>query len=129
MTVAGLVLGLAAFVAVLKLAGVAEVASDAIRTARAAVAAMSAAGLPEAEKEARVRRASVRLFRSFLVIGGIALAAVAAAAAIVWGGAWAGLYRIEDAVEVATGWPFLVLSSAAAVLAWIALDRLSRSRP
>lgn len=128
MTVAALVLGIVAFMAVLKFAGAAEVASDAIRTARSAIATMAAAGLPEAEKEARVRRASGRLFRSFLLIAGIALAALGAAAAVVWAGALAGAYRMDYAVEVGTGWPFLVLSSAAAVVAWVALDRLARSR-
>lgn len=128
MILAALALSVLAFIAVLRLSGTVTVAGNAAAVARDAAAAMRSPGLTDEEKEARSRRAAVALFGAFLRIAAGSLAAIAASAAVVWAGAAAGFYRIEEAIAVATGWPFLVGASVAAVAAWIAADRLTRQK-
>jgi hypothetical protein len=123
-TVLALVLGLVFFVGLLKLLRASEVAGDAVRVARATLATMSAAGLSDGEKEVEVRRAAARMFRSFLAIALIGGVALAVPAAIVWAGSAAGFYTLDEVAEVATSAPFLLGSTAGAVLMWIALERL-----
>jgi hypothetical protein len=122
-TLVALAASVAAFVALLRLLNAAETGGEAVRTARAAVATLSAPGLSDAEKEAASRRAAGRLFRSFLLIAGTAAVALAVPAAIVWAGSAVGLYTLDQAVAVATGWPFLLGSTAVVVLAWILMER------
>lgn len=123
MSTLALVVGLAAFVAVLRLMRAADAGGTVLRVARSALATMSAPELTDDEKEARVRRFSGQMFRSFLAITGIAVVALAVPTALIWAGAAAGLYSIDRVVEVATGWPFLLAGSAGAVLLWAALER------
>jgi hypothetical protein len=123
-TVVALLLGLVFFLGLLRVMRAGEVGSDAIRVARATVATMSAVDLSDREKEAAVRRAAARMFRSFLAIMLIAGVAVAVPAAIVWAGSAAGFYTLDQVAGVATSIPFLLGSTAGAVLLWIALDRL-----
>jgi hypothetical protein len=118
-----LTLGVAAFVALLKLMRAADIGGDALRVAHAAVATMSAAELSDDEKEVRVRRAAEQMLRSFLAIALIGIVALAVPVAIVWAGSALGLYTIERVIAVASGWSFLLGSSAAAVLLWVALSR------
>jgi hypothetical protein len=124
MTVAFLIAGLVAFVAVLRLTHAAAIARDVIGTAQDAFGVMTDPDLSEDTKETAVRRASIRLVGRFLLIGGIGVAALAAAALVVWSGAAAGFYTLDAALRIATGWPFVLITSAGAVAAWIALDRL-----
>lgn len=125
MTVAFLVAGLAAFVAVLRLLNVVAISRKVIATAQGALEAMTDPDLSEDEKEATVRRASVHLIGRFFLLGGIAIAALGAAATVVWSGSAVGLFGLDEAARVATGWPFLLLSSVGAVAAWIAIDRIA----
>jgi hypothetical protein len=120
-----LVIGLVAFVALLKVLRAAEVGGAAVREVRAAVATLSAATLSDAEKERAARRAAGTLFRSFLAIAGIGAVALAAPAAIVWAGSTAGLYTLDRVAEVALGWPFLLASSVGAVCLWIMMAERS----
>ncbi|MFP4569551.1 sulfotransferase [Rhodosalinus sp.] len=126
MTVVFLIAGLVAFLAAIRLMRAAAVAQDVVTTAQDALAVMAAPDLSEDAKETAVRRASIRLAGRFLVIAGIGIAALAAAAAVVWAGAATGLYTLDEALRVGAGWPFILLSSAGAVAAWIALDRRAR---
>jgi hypothetical protein len=66
----------------------------------------------------------VRLLRSFVRIASIGAIALAVPAAIVWAGSAAGLYTLDQLAEMATSVPFLLGSTAGAVLLWIALERL-----
>lgn len=127
MSIAGLAAGLAAFVAVLRLLKAQQVASGVIGTAQRAIAAMTDPGLCDEEKEARVRRASIRLFGSFLCIAAIAAVAAGASALPVWAGAAAGFYTLGAAVDLATGWPFILASSAAVTVIWVALEKVRRA--
>ncbi len=85
--------------------------------------------LTDDEKEARIRRSSVRMFGSFFAITGIGVAATGAAAVVVWAGAAAGLYTVAEAVALAVSWPFLIGCSIAAVALWVALDRVGGKKP
>jgi hypothetical protein len=123
-TALALLLAVAFFIGILKSMRAAEVGSDAIRVAQATVAAMSNAGLSDHEKEIEVRRAAVRMFRSFLWIMLIAAVALAGPAALLWAGSAAGFYTLGEVAEVATSGPFLLGSTAGAILLWIALERL-----
>ncbi|WP_085793014.1 sulfotransferase [Roseivivax jejudonensis] len=128
MIIAALSLGLIAFVGVLRILRAEAVARRIVTTAQDALQVISTPDLSDIEKERRVRRASLSLFARFLAIAGIGLASFAAAAAIVWGGAAAGLYGLDAAMSAAVGWPFLVGSTLCAVALWLALDRIGGKR-
>ncbi|MEQ8898365.1 MAG: sulfotransferase [Roseovarius sp.] len=129
MIVAALLLGLIAFIAVLRILRAEMVARRVASTAQTALRVMSDPDKTDDEKEREVRRASVRLLGLFFAIAGIGVAALGATVAVVWGGAQAGLYSIDAAIAVASGWPFLLGSSVGAVALWLALDRIGRKTP
>lgn len=123
MTVAGLVAGLVAFIGMLRVLNAGQVAHAVIGSAHSAVGIMTNPDLSDDEKEKAVRHASIGLFKRFLQIGGVAIAAFGASALVVWTGSALGFYTLDDAIRVAAGWPFLLVSSAGAVAAWIILER------
>ncbi|MEM7709713.1 MAG: sulfotransferase [Pseudomonadota bacterium] len=124
MAVGALLLGLVAFIVVLRVGRAKDIASDVIGTTQAALSVMANGDLADDEKEARVRHASLSLLASFFRIAGIAFAALATSAVVVWGGAALGLYALDRAIDIAMGWPFILGSSAAAIALWLLLDRL-----
>ena len=124
MSLVALIAGVLVFVALLKALGAAEAGGSALRTARGAAAALADAGLGDDAKAAAARRAAVTLFRSFILLAGIAIAALGFPALLVWGGSAAGLYPLDEAAAAATGLPFLLGSTLVAVAAWIVLERL-----
>ncbi len=123
MSLVALALGLLAFVAILHAFRAPQVASRIVSTAQDSIGVMADADLSEEEKERRIRAASLRLFGAFFTIAGIGLAALAAPAVILWVGARLGLYDLEGAISVATGWPFLATSTLAAIAIWVLLAR------
>ncbi|MEM7489246.1 MAG: sulfotransferase [Pseudomonadota bacterium] len=125
MTVAALLLGLVAFIAVLRVGRAKDIASDVIGTTQTAMSVMADGDLADDEKETRVRHASLSLLASFFKIAAIAVAALVTSGALVWGGSVLGLYALDRAVDIAMGWPFILGSSAAAVALWLLLDRLN----
>jgi hypothetical protein len=116
--------GVLVFVALLKAFGAADTGASVLRTARGAAATLSDAGLDDDAKEAAARAAAAALFRSFLVLAGIAVVALGLPVLLVWAGSAAGLYALDQAVAAATGWPFLLGSTLLAIVAWVALERL-----
>lgn len=125
MSLVALTAGVLVFVGLLKALGAAETGAEALRTARSAAATLSDAGLGDDAKEAAARRAAAVLFRSFVVLVGIAIAALGVPALLVWAGSAAGLYPLDHAIAAATGWPFLLGSALLGIGAWIALERLT----
>lgn len=125
MSLLALTAGVLVFVALLKALGAADTAAAAVRTARRAAATLSDAGLGDEAKEAAARAAAAGLFRSFLALASIAVAALGLPALLIWAGSAAGLYSLDHALAAATGWPFLLGSTLFAVVAWIALERLT----
>lgn len=125
MIVAALIAAVLVFVAVLRLLDAAGVSGRALVTARGAASALRSPGLSDDEKERAARRAATSLFRGFLAIALIGAAALAASAAVVWAGAAAGLYPLDGLVATATGWPFLLASTAIGGAAWVAAERLA----
>jgi hypothetical protein len=121
-----LLAGCLAFLMILRMTNVMAVTGEAARTAQAAASAMRSDHLTDDQKEAHVRSAAVRLFRSFLGITAIGVAALAVPALIVWAGAAIGLFRLEDALNMAMGWPFLIGVTAALGGVWAAGRFLSR---
>ncbi|SFE70704.1 sulfotransferase [Roseivivax sediminis] len=128
MIIAALLLGLIAFVGVLRSLRAEVVARRVVATAQEALQVISNPDLSDIEKERKVRHASISLFGQFLAIAGIGLASFSAAAALVWGGAKAGLYGLGTAMSVAMDWPFLLGSTLAAIALWLALDRIGGRR-
>lgn len=123
MILAALFASCLAFILVLRASNVVAVTGDAARTALAAADAMRAPDLTDDQKEAQVRGAAVRLLKSFVNITLIGGAAIAAPVAIVWFGSALGLYSLQDAVDVATSWPFLAGGTLAFVVVWAILSR------
>lgn len=119
MIVVALAAGILAFVAVLHFGRAVPLAREAAQVAGEAAAVMRAPDLGDDEKERRTRRAAVRLFGSFAAISLISLAALGAAAAVVWLGAVAGFYGLGEAVHTASSWPFILISSAAMIAVWL----------
>ncbi|RAH97363.1 hypothetical protein DLJ53_29650 [Acuticoccus sediminis] len=126
MIVVMLTASILAFVAVLHFAGAAGLARDAASTAGGAAAVMRSRDIDDDEKERRIRIAAVRLFGSFLAITAVCVGAVAAAAAVVVLGSAFGLYRLAEAVEVGSGWPFILVSSIGMLLVWLLLRQSPR---
>lgn len=127
MSVAALVLGLFAFIVVLRVLDAQRVASGIIDTTQQAVSVMVSSDIADEDKEAQVRRASIKLLGGFFWITAIGAASLGASAFIVWGGAALGFYTVDHAIAVALGWPFILGSTAAAIALWIGLDRLRRT--
>lgn len=128
MSVAALVLGLFAFIAVLRVLNAQNVAGSIIQTTQHALSVMTNSDIADEEKEAQVQRASLRLLRGFFWIATIGVASLGASVFVVWGGAALGLYTIDQAVAVALGWPFLLGSTIAAIALWIGLERLRKTQ-
>ncbi len=126
MTVAALLLGLVAFIIVLRVLKAQDVATRILSTAQQSILVIADSDIGDDEKEKRIRQASVQLFGSFLAILGISIASLSASGVIVWGGAAAGLYLLDDALRIAIGWPFIIGCSIAAVALWLALDRIGK---
>ncbi|WP_390913740.1 sulfotransferase [Pseudosulfitobacter sp. SM2401] len=127
MSVAALMMGLLAFIVVLRVFNAAQVAGEVIATTQDAIGVMANADVTDAEKEMQVRRASLKLIGRFFWIASIGVMAFAASVVLVWGGAALGLYRFERAMAIAIGWPFIVGSSVVAIAVWVGLDRLKRT--
>lgn len=128
MSVAALMLGMLAFIFVLRMFNAVKVAGKVIETTQGAIAVMANTDVSDVEKEARVRRASLKLLGQFFWIASIGVAAVTTSIALVWGGAALELYRLDRTIAIAVGWPFILGSSAFAVAVWIGLDRMNRGR-
>lgn len=126
MSVAALMLGLLAFISVLRIFNAAQVAGEVIETTQGAIGVMANTDLSDIEKETHMRRASLKLMGKFLWIASIGIAAFAASALLVWGGAALGFYALDRTIAIAVGWPFIIGSSAAAILLWLALDKTKR---
>lgn len=124
MTLAALLLGLLSFIAALRLLKAQEVASRIVATAQDSIVVISNRDLSDDEKEARIRRSSGRMFKNFFVITGIGLLATGSSVLVVWAGAALGLYTVDEAIDLAVGWPFLIGCSIGAVALWLALDRV-----
>ncbi|WP_415404578.1 sulfotransferase [Tateyamaria sp. SN3-11] len=124
MSVLALMLGLIAFIAVLRILNAAQVAGEVFQTTQDALGVMANTDVSDAEKEAQVRRASLTLLGKFFWIAFIGVAAFAASTLLVWGGAALGFYTLEHAIAVALGWPFIISSTGVAVLLWLALDKM-----
>ena len=129
MSVAALLLGLLAFILVLRRLKAAQTAGDIIEPTHGAIGVMTNPDLGDEETERQVRRASLELLGKFFRIAATCLAAFATSALLVWGGAFLGLYALDRAIAIAVGWPFILGSSTAAVALWLGLDRLSRRPP
>ncbi|PJI91462.1 sulfotransferase family protein [Yoonia maricola] len=127
MSVAALLLGLFAFILVLRVFNAAQVASDVIETTQGAIGMMANTDITDADKEKHMRRASIKLLGRFFWIASIGVMALAASGVLVWGGSLLGLYSLERAIEVALGWPFILGSCIVAIAVWVGLDRMKRT--
>lgn len=126
MSVFALLLGLVAFIAVLRVLEAQKVATGVLNTTQHALSVMMNSDVTDEEKEMQVRRASLKLLGGFFGIAAIGAAAIGASVLIVWGGAVFDFYAVDQAISVALGWPFILGSTAAAVALWIGLDRLNK---
>lgn len=128
MALAALIAGLVAFILVLRVLAAQRHALQVIRVAQDAIGVITDPDLGDDEKERHVQRASLSLMKSFFVLLAIGVAACLAAVLFVVGGDWLGLFSAEQAMVIATSWPFILWSSAGAVALWIICGKLG-SRP
>lgn len=127
MSVAALMLGLLAFICVLRIFNAAQVAGEVIETTQGAIGVMTNTDVSDADKEAQVRRASLKLLGRFFWIAAIGFAAFGVSTLLIWGGSAMGLYALDRTIAIAIGWPFILGSTAVAIAVWIGLDRLNRT--
>lgn len=129
MIIAGLVLGLVAFITVLRLLEAEGAARHIVSTAQQSIQVITDPDLSDLDKERQVRRASLSLFGSFLKIAGIGAASLGATVLVIWAGAALGFYTVDAVLAVAMDWRFLLGSTVGAVALWILLDRVGGSSP
>jgi len=120
--VAVALLGLVAFMAVLRAMRVPARARRAVGDARQAVLDLRNPDLDEARKERSMRMHAARSMIHFLVIVGSSAVAVAVPAAALWVCARLGLVRFEDVLHATSSAWFLIAGLALALLG-IALTR------
>ncbi|MCF2870441.1 sulfotransferase [Octadecabacter sp. G9-8] len=126
MSVAALMMGLLAFIVVLRVLNAAQVAGEVIETTQDAIGVMANTDVSDADKETQMRRASVKLLGRFFWIAAIGFAAFGASTLLIWGGSALGLYALDRTIAIAIGWPFILGSSAVAVAVWVGLDWINR---
>lgn len=126
MALAALIAGLFAFMAVLKLTGVERHTRLAIDIAHGAIGVIADPDLSDEEKEWHVRRATLALLKSVLILLAITVGACLAAALFVLGGTRLRYFTADEALDIAISWPFLLWSSLGAVALWISLGRVGR---
>lgn len=127
MSIAALMLGVLAFIFVLRIFNAVQVAGEVIETTQGAIGVMANTDVSDADKEAQMRRASLKLFGRFFWIAAIGMMAFGASALLIWAGAALDLYALDRTIAIAVGWPFIFGSSAVAIAVWICLDRMNRT--
>ena len=114
------------FLVCMKLCGVVESIRPVFANSRAALAVMRSTELSDLEKEAAVQKAALGMFKSFFSVTLRILVTLAVPAAFVWAGNVTGLYTLEGAIEAASDWMFLIVSSLVVVAAFIISIRRGR---
>ena len=128
MTWVALFAALVVFVVLLRVLRLVALGAKVPAEARAALSIMSSSALDDEEKERRLRRMSVSMLVTFAALAGGSAVCVGVPVLLVWAGAQAGLYPLEAAVATASGIPFLVIGSIAAVGLWWLAERRARRR-
>jgi hypothetical protein len=126
MALAALVAGLIAFIAVLRGLAAQRHAVHAVKIAQDAIGVITDPDLNDDVKEKHVQQASLSLLKSFVTLLAIGIVACISAAGFVVGGDRLGLFSIDQAMDIAMGWPFILGSSAGAIALWIALGKLGK---
>src|SRR5690625_3354165 len=126
MALAALIAGLIAFIAILRGLKAQRHAFHAVTLTQDAIGSIIDPDLSDEVKEEHVQRASLSLLKSVAILVSIGVAACVCAATLVVGGHLAGLFDLDQAVGIATSWPFIVWSSTGAVALWFFLGRLDR---
>lgn len=116
-----LVLGLGLFVISLKFLGVVPRVTLVVANLQDATSVMKSSDLSEAEKEVKIQRAAVAMFRSLFSIALRSATTFAAPVVFVAAGSLAGLYTYEEAVQAAINWEFIVGSTVVMIGAFIVI--------
>jgi hypothetical protein len=112
------VLGLLAFLFLIRRLDIVAKVKEAMRRISGAVAVMRAADVPEREKERALQQAATRMGIAFLDILARSAVALILPLACIYGGALAGLYSPDDAMRVAWDPYFLLFLTVFACVAW-----------
>ena len=128
MTWVALSAALVLFVVLLRALRLVALAARVPAEARSALSILGSSVLDEEEKERRLRRMSLGMLVTFLALAVRSALCLGAPALLVWAGARAGLYSLEAAVATASGIPFLLFGSVAAVGLWWLAERRARRR-
>lgn len=115
----------ALFVLLLRALHLAPLAALVVSNSRRAAKTLVSKVLDEDEKEARVRRLSGLMARSFVSIALRSAVCVIAPATLVLAGAWIGIYPLSEAIATASGVPFIAAASVATVALWMIASRFS----
>lgn len=126
--VAALTASVITLIAALRLMKVEQRASSAIHIAQQALSVISDPDLNDDVKEQQARRATVALMKTVVVLLGIAAVAFVAAAAFIVAGNLLGLFSINDTLDIALSWSFILWSSIGSIALWLLLGRF-RKKP
>lgn len=108
MTYLVLALGVAAFVAGLKVTGVTTTVSRMVTDLGSTAAALRSKTASDTEKEATARAAAVRMLGSLVVILGGLLVGLALSAGLLFGASQFGICTVDQALLAGTTWEALV---------------------
>lgn len=115
------------FLGAMWLFNVAGVATDALATARGAIATMRDQHIDDAVREQAVQRASGRLicvFASILVRGALAFGA---SVLPIWLAHQAGVVRSEEIITFLSRWDVMLMATVVIVIGYLIWNRLWRS--
>lgn len=121
MAVIALIASVVAFITALRLLRVEGHASSAIHVTHEALGVFSDPELSDDDKERHIRGATLSLVKTLVVLLSIAAVAFCAAAVFILGGDLLGLFDLQEAMEIALSWSFILWSTVGSIVLWFAL--------
>ncbi|MGL4824316.1 MAG: hypothetical protein ACRC2W_15325, partial [Plesiomonas shigelloides] len=118
MAILALIASVVAFITALRLLRVEIHASSAIRVTHEALGVVSDPDLSDDAKERHIRGATLTLIKTLVILLSIAAIAFCAAAIFIVGGDLMGLFNLQEAMDIALGWSFILWSTVGSIVLW-----------
>ncbi len=128
MIVSTAILSLAIFMVGFWVFGVARMGTDALHTARSAVAILRDESVGDDTREKAVRRASVQLFSAFISILVRSALTLLASFMPIWLADVSGLVRTQEVFEYLLRWDVIFIATMVLIVAYLALRWFSYSK-
>lgn len=126
MAVIALIASVIAFISALRLLRVEGHASSAIHVTHEALGVFSDPELSDDDKERHIRGATFSLLKTLVILLSIAAVAFCPGAIFIVGGDLLGLFDLQQAVEIALSWSFILWSTLGSIVLWFALGRFRK---